>query len=325
VTEGSTRILLLFLDGVGIGLRDEDVNPFLRADLPTLRDLLGGIPTLDAPFAQGPTARAFPLDANLGMPGLPQSGTGQISLLTGRNAAALFGRHFGPWPPVSLRPVLHDENLLSRARAQGRRVAFANPYPSGWPGGLPSRRHAAPPLAALAAGVLDRDVESLVRGEAVASEIVNDGWIRYTGRTDLPRVTAEEAGGTLAAVASTADLTLFAHYHTDHAGHRGGMDGAIAALERVDAFLAGLVRHAPRDLVILGCSDHGNIEDVRGGHTRNPALGFVIREGGSDRATEAEDAMFLEELPPDGASLIAVAPLALALLGVQPGSESPPV
>jgi hypothetical protein len=91
-------------------------------------------------------------------------------------------------------------------------------------------------------------------------------------------VTAEAAGRTLAGIARGATLTLFAHYHTDHAGHRGGMEGAVRALERVDAFLGGLLEAAGPSWIV-GCSDHGNIEDVRRGHTRNPALGFVLRAG----------------------------------------------
>jgi 2,3-bisphosphoglycerate-independent phosphoglycerate mutase len=292
---------------VGIGPPDPDVNPFFRAHLPTLSGLLGGhLPSLAEPSPEGPRARALPLDATLGVEGLPQSGTGQISLLTGTNAAARFGRHFGPWPPVSLRPLLRDENVLRIAREEGHRVAFANAYPAGWPGALPTRRHAAPPLAAQAAGILVRDLESLVRGDAVASEIVNDGWIRYTGRTDLPQVTPRQAGSALATIAGDARLTLFAHYHTDHAGHRGGMEGGVAALERVDAFLGGLVDAAPRDLLVVGCSDHGNIEDTRGGHTRNPALGFVIAPG--------DGGLLRGVLPSGGASLVELAPALLSIL-----------
>lgn len=294
-------LLLLFLDGVGVGPDDPEVNPFLRASLPHLRHLLGGgLPTLNgvAPGAVIRPAmapefqvRPAPLDATLGVEGLPQSGTGQVTLLTGVNAARHFGRHFGPWPPTSLRRLLASENLLVQGAARGARVTFANAYPAGWPGTLPTRRHAAPPLAALAAGVLDRHLEDLVEGRAVASEIVNDGWIRYTGRKDLPRVSAIAAGRTLARLAREHDLTLFAHYTTDEAGHRGGMEGGVTALERVDAFLGGIVEEARKatrgpgeeGLHLVVVSDHGNVEDVRGGHTRNPALALEVQVGGPGR------------------------------------------
>jgi len=271
----------VFLDGVGIGPSDPDINPFLRAELPVLRSMLGGeIPTLESTTLSGVRGMAFPVDATLGVEGLPQSGTGQIAILTGENAPLVLGRHFGPWPPVRLRELLESRNLFRRALAQGNRVAFANAYPKGWPGTLPWRRLAAPPLAAHSAGVLTREIEALVAEDAVASEITNDGWRRYTGREDLPEPSPHRAGQTLARIASGADLTLFAHWATDHEGHRGGMRGAIAALERVDAFLGGMMAGAPdTGLELLIVSDHGNVEDVRGGHTRNPALGMVARLG----------------------------------------------
>jgi 2,3-bisphosphoglycerate-independent phosphoglycerate mutase len=325
-------VIAVFLDGVGIGEPDPGVNPFLAAELPTLRTAFGGrVPTLDEPHVDGPGGWSFPLDAILGMDGLPQSGTGQVAALAGIDAPARFGRHFGPWTPVSLRPALSEGNLLSRGVRAGLPVAFANAYPRGWPGSLPSRRHAAPPLAALAAGVLSRDADALVRGEAVASEILNDGWRRYTGRTDIPRVDEEEAGVNLASIAAGHALTLFAHYATDGAGHRGGMEGAVQALERVDRFLSGVLagpepaHHAPKP-VIVGFSDHGNVEDVRVGHTRNPGLGFILLPAGEPRGAEAASVL-RSAFPPSGLALPELAPVILELLGVPwdsgPGSPSP--
>jgi hypothetical protein len=280
---------------VGIGPDDARRNPFLAARLPTLRTLLGGsLPTLSNPrIAARPANRAtpssreaaaFPLDATLGMDGTPQSGTGQAALFTGTNAAERFGGHFGPWTPVKLRPLVEEENLLVRARDRGARPVFANAYPRGWPGRAGGRRLAAPPLAARAAGVLTRHEEDLAAGEAVASEIVNDGWIRHLGHAGLPRVTAEEAGRNLGRIAAGADLTVFAHYSTDYAGHRGGMPGAVEALERVDRFLRGVLEALPADATLLVASDHGNVEDVSGGHTRNPVLGVLAGPGAVERS-----------------------------------------
>ncbi|HKJ03634.1 MAG TPA: alkaline phosphatase family protein [Longimicrobiales bacterium] len=270
------RLLFVFLDGVGIGERDGERNPFARAEIPTLQELMGGsTPTLDAPYTSGPLGHAFPLDATLGVPGTPQSGTGQATLLTGVNAAARFGRHFGPWTPVSLRPLVENWSLLRIARDAGLAVAFANAYPRGWPGARGGRRVAGPPLAARGAGLLDRHEEALADGTAVSSEIVNEGWRRHPGHDWIPEVSEEDAGRTLAAIASAHDLTLYAHYATDTAGHRGGMDGAVASLQRVDRFLSGLMGSLPQDTTLLIASDHGNLEDVRAEHTRNPSLGVA--------------------------------------------------
>jgi hypothetical protein len=299
------RVLFVFLDGVGIGEADGGRNPFARAVLPTLLQLTGGIlPTRDHPRLDTPDASILPLDASLGVAGTPQSGTGQAALLTGENAARIFGRHFGPWTPVSLRPLVEERSLLRAARSAGRAVAFANAYPRGWPGRKGGRRVAGPPLAARGAGVLDRHEEALGRGEAVSSEIVNEGWRRHLGHAWLPEVSDEDAGRNLAGIAAGADLTLYAHYATDTAGHRGGMEGGVHALERVDRFLGGVLSALPPDITLLVASDHGNIEDVTRQHTHNPALGIVAGPGARRLA---EHLRGLED----------VAPAVLAHLGVR--------
>ncbi len=302
-----TRLIVVFLDGVGIGRPDPEVNPFLRADLPNFRALFGGVPDLSHPIRSSsgphsdpggfPPATTFPVDANLGVEGTPQSGTGQTTLLTGKNGAELFGRHFGPWVPTALRPLVRDESFLSKALQTGHLVAFANAYPEVWPGERGGRRVAGPPLAAQGAGLLTRTHLDLASRQAVSSEMTNGGWQKFLGFNDLPDVTPEEAGRTLAMIAAEHDLTLYAHYSTDSAGHRGGMEGAVAALEKVDEFLGGLVSEAftgdgPADgtgTQILICSDHGNIEDVTTGHTRNPSLGALIGQGATTfRPSELE-------------------------------------
>lgn len=282
---GRGRLLFVFLDGVGIGDADPERNPFARAVVPTLLELMGGkLPTLGSPSVRGPRGCSFPLDATLDTEGVPQSGTGQASLLTGENAARLYGRHFGPWTPVSLRPLVEERSILRVAREAGRTAAFANAYPRGWPGPRGKLRVAGPPLAARGAGLLDRHEEALAEGRAVSSEMGNEAWQAHVRHLALPSLTEAEAGRNLGRIAADADLTLWAHYATDTAGHRGGMEGGVAALERVDRFLSGVLETLPDDATLLIASDHGNLEDVAGGHTRNPALGVASGPGGLDLA-----------------------------------------
>lgn len=282
------RVLLVFVDGVGIGPADPRRNPFLSARISTLRRLAGGLPVAppDGPPPPGPAGGVVPLDARLGVAGTPASGTGHVAVLTGRDAPALHGGHFGPWVPVALRPLVQEESLLRRARARGLEVRFANAYPRELARGAPPRFETGMTLAARGAGLLDRHAEHLRRGEAVASQIVHEVWQAHLARAGegrgeppLPPVTPEAAGERLARLAAGAHLTLFAHYETDRAGHRGGMEGARRALERLDRFLAGVVDALPPDALLAVVSDHGNLEDVKAGHTTNPALGLLHGPG----------------------------------------------
>jgi hypothetical protein len=313
---GPGRVLLVFLDGVGIGEGDAGSNPFAAARLPALDRLLGGRmvrESLDGDGRmRGGRAGLASADANLGVDGLPQSGTGQTALLTGCNAAEMYGRHFGPWVPTSLRPMLAAENLLVRAVESGLTASFANAYPLASMPADPRifRRPAAPPLVARAAGVLTRDLDALRAGRAVASSITNEHWRARVG--DLcPDVTPEEAGRTLAALAGEAHVTLFAHYDTDVLGHRGSAGESAAALERVDAFLGALAGALPPDALLVVSSDHGNVESLTDGHTRNPVPVIALGPGRDallDRVRVLTD----------------VTPALLAALGIAPPGNGGP-
>ena len=299
---------------MGVGPADPHRNPFVAARLPNLDRWLGGARLVADDVGEAglilPGAAVRTLDATLGLPGLPQSGTGQTTLLMGVNAAAMMGRHFGPWVPTGLRARLAAENLFRAAAAGDRVVAFANahPDPHPRPGDPGTRRPGAMPLAANAAGFLDRGIAAVRAGHALTAEITNERWRRHID-PDAPDPRPEEAGAMLARIASQNDLTVFAHYDTDLVGHRGGLDDAVAALERVDAFLGGLFAEIPGGTTVVIASDHGNVEDASAGHTRNPVPLVVIGE----RSDEPLDATSLED----------VAPLILSWLGVQ-GDGAPP-
>jgi 2,3-bisphosphoglycerate-independent phosphoglycerate mutase len=271
-TASPRAILLVFLDGVGIAEDDPLTNPIAAAHLPTIRRLIGGNLVCDRMRGRlrADPAIARGIDATLDVPGLPQSGTGQTALLTGTNAPRIFGRHFGPWVPTGLRDLLVRENLFRRALSLGRSVAFANSYPRGYLDGegRAARRPGAFPFAAASAGVLTRDQRALRAGDAIVSSIVTDRW-RELVDPDAPLVRPAEAGDHLARISSAHDLTVFAHFDTDFVGHRGGLTDGVAVLERIDDFLDGLARGLADDTLLVITSDHGNLETVGTGHTRN--------------------------------------------------------
>lgn len=277
------RVLVVFLDGVGVGADDASSNPLAAATTPAIDSLLDGCRLVATELpCRSTRASALGLDATLGVTGLPQSGTGQTALLTGINAAQRFGRHFGPYTPTALRSLVEKESFLALAVDAGIDVAFANAYPAELiamatrGGRLPLPLRSAIVIAALGAGVLTRREPELVRGDAIASEITHTGWREGLGRTDVPEISARDAGRNLAAIANRHRLTLFAHYATDGAGHLQDLNAGVDAFQRVDAFLGGLVDALAGDVLLLVVSDHGNLEDSRVQHTRNPALCLAV-------------------------------------------------
>jgi 2,3-bisphosphoglycerate-independent phosphoglycerate mutase len=273
------HVLFLFLDGVGLGREDRDSNPMLAADLPVLRDLLGGIPSLRRRRLETRRATAIPLNTTLGVPGLPQSGTGQAALLAGFNAPKAAGHHFGPFPPQSIREAIGARNIFRRVMHAGLRPCFANAFPQRFFDYIATHqfRRSMTTLSCSLAGLPLRRYEDLKSGNAVSAELTNEGW-RRMGYTDLPLLDPQETGATLAALSAEHAFTLFEYWKTDFAGHAQDGKEAIEVLERFDAMLEGLLSAVSLEkTMILLTSDHGNIEDLTvKTHTRNPVPLVVI-------------------------------------------------
>jgi len=288
-----THVVVLFLDGVGLGDNDPQVNPLAAARLPVLTGVLGGrrlVASSGRIDAAGATM--VPTDAGLGMPGRPQSATGQTALLTGRNAPLLIGGHFGPRPNADLRAMLEGPTLFTRVLAEGRSAAFVNAYPQGYFDAVArgKRLHGAIPHAAQAAGLRLRTAEDLLAGQALSVDLTNAGW-RGMGYPSMPLWTPAEAGRVLARLSASHDLVFFDNWATDVAGHGGGLDASVQILNEIDAFLGGLLAVVELEQTLVAIiSDHGNIEDIRArGHTENLAPTVLIGAGHARAADAISD------------------------------------
>jgi 2,3-bisphosphoglycerate-independent phosphoglycerate mutase len=292
------HLLILFLDGVGLGDDDPEANPFMHADLPTLRSLLGGRRPVRANGGLSTRhATLLPLDAQLGIPGLPQSGTGQTTILTGVNAPALLGRHYGPYPNQPLRDLLGNGNLFRQLLAAGQPVAFANAYPDRFLDrlGRGTERLSANTRAALLAGLKLRGPVDLKAGRAVSALLTNEYWRNWG--YDMPELSAVEAGAQLARLADDHALAYFEFWYTDVAGHRQDRDLSLHVLNMLDQFIGGALDTL--DLshsLLMVVSDHGNFEDWRTPkHTHNPALTLLA---GAGHETMASRLQSLQDVTP---------------------------
>jgi hypothetical protein len=275
------RALLLFVDGLGLGEADPEINPVARARLGRLR-LLRGAPSPD------PAAVLVPTDACLGVPGLPQSATGQTSILAGVNAAAAVGRHVCGYCTASLAALLDGQSVFSRVRAAGGQATFANAYtPIFFE--RPPRFLSVSTVATLRAGLRLRTLEDLTRGEAVYHDYTNR--LLPERGCSAPLLTPTEAGRRLGRLAAGHTFTMYEHFLTDKAGHAQDMVRGVEILENLEAFLEGLLAETDlADTLVVLTSDHGNLEDLSTDrHTENPVPTLLWGQGAAEAAAGIRD------------------------------------
>ena len=274
-------ILLLFLDGVGLGEGDPSSNPFAAGEMPVLQSLLGDQKLLleTAPHF-GDEATLLAIDATLGVPGSPQSASGQAALLTGRNVPQEIGEHYGPKPNPPIQKILREGNIFTTVSKLGGKAALLSAYPPQYFAAIQRGRrlYSAIPFAVTAAGLPLMNIDDLQASRALSVDFTGEGWAARSEFPPIPLYTPQEAGAQLAELAAQYDFAIFDFWPSDYAGHRQDMDSAIILLERFDAVLSGLLQaRKGRDNLVVLTSDHGNLEDLsRRGHTRNPVPALLI-------------------------------------------------
>jgi 2,3-bisphosphoglycerate-independent phosphoglycerate mutase len=289
-----SRIVIVFVDGVGLGPAEADSNPLRHPDLRLLANFLprgwrppdGGGRPAELPEVHRTASLPFDglvraTDASLGLPGLPQSATGQTTLLTGENAAEAIGRHLYGYPSPTLRQMLMRASVFKQLADAGKRVAFLNAYrplffelgDAVWTKGM-----SATTWANRAGGAPFRTVDDLRAGRAVYHDITHDS-ARARGY-DIPLRTPEEAGAVLARAGGEFDFVFFEFFQTDKAGHARDGAQAVHELVKLEHFLAAALEGL--DLArttLLVTSDHGNVEDLgTKSHTWNPVPTLLFGE-----------------------------------------------
>ena len=255
------RILFIFIDGFGLGENNVSKNPVYAADTPALDKL----------FSEG---LVIPTDPMLGVPGLPQSATGQTAIFTGVNAPQAVGRHINAQPTKPLRDIIEEDNLFKKLLKNGLKVANANVYRQEYLDRMndPGDKRYKPSVTSvmtMSAGMKFRRVEEYNNGTGIYHDIT--GKIIVESGYNSHTITPEEAAMRYYSIAREHDFTLFEYFMTDLAGHKMDLEKAIETIEVLDAFLGSLLELLdPAEDILFITSDHGNIEDISiKTHTKN--------------------------------------------------------
>ncbi len=255
------RILFVFIDGFGIGENDPAKNPIYAANTPAFDKL----------FSEG---LVMPTDTLLGVPGLPQSATGQTTIFTGINAPLAVGRHINAQPTKELRDIIYRDNIFMMLIRSGFSVTNANAYRQEYLDVMndPRQKRYKPSVTSvmtMSAGLPFRKAEEYRKGRAVFHDIT--GRIAAENGFDSRIITPVEAAERFYAIALEHDFTLFEFFLTDIVGHKMDMDLAVGTIELLDSFLHPLIRMLdPEEDLLFITSDHGNIEDISvKTHTKN--------------------------------------------------------
>ena len=246
------KIIFLFIDGVGMrdAAADNPVNP----ELCRLFE-----------------KHAKPVDACLGVEGLPQSATGQATMFTGVNCPKAMGRHCEGFPGPSLRKIIEENNLFLQLRKRNKKVRFADAYLVESPEELIARRYkSVTTVMALTTPEVITTANDLMEDRALMQDLTRETiQDRYP---DIRIIPPQRAAEHLFALAREYDFTLYEFFQTDVSGHSMDYARACAVLRTYDRFLAALVRFTEAaGITIIMTADHGNIECMNDrGHTRNP-------------------------------------------------------
>jgi phosphopentomutase len=259
------RVLLFFIDGLGIGRR----GPFNPLD-----NLTGAAPLAvfqDEPPETFLDGIVVPTDPRLGIDGRPQSASGQTTILTGVNAPAAVGYHKQGFPNKALLEIIEQHSIFRQLTNAGvQPITFANAYTSRFFNERP-RWVSATTAAVEAAGLQFRTVEDVRNGAAVFMDYTNRILIE---RGEEVTIRSEaDAATVLARIVAENRFTLYEYFITDKVGHAQDMDLAKTILTSLALFVREVLIKLDLDrTTVILTSDHGNIEDLS---SRNHTLHAV--------------------------------------------------
>lgn len=262
------RILLIFIDGLGIGENNKFKNPCALPGIHLFNNYL----TEEFPKQIPYDGIVKPIDCSLGVKGLPQSATGQTALFTGKNAAQILGRHVSAFPNQKLRTILAEHSLFQKIVDAGKTISFSNAY-------LPIFFERGPEallkylsvtsILNWKAGLKFHNLDDLRNGKCIYHDLTNQEIIKKG--FDIPQFQVEKAGHILADISKNHDFVLYEYFKTDRAGHEQDLDEANNLLAQLEQLVLAIISKIDlSETLLILTSDHGNIEDISiKHHTKN--------------------------------------------------------
>ena len=255
-------MLFLFIDGLGLKPPATD-NPVNSEVCPALCRLIAN--------------HSKPIDACLGVEGVPQSATGQATMFTGVNCSQEMGKHCEGFPGLELRKIVEEDNIFIELKRRGKRVRFADAYLINDVSELADRRFkSVTTVMALTVPESISLTDDLADDRALMQDLTRE--TIQDKYPDIPVIQPQRAAEHLFAIARENDFTLYEFFQTDVSGHSLDYTRACEVLRLYDRFLSSLVRFTEAaGITLVITADHGNIESMsQRGHTLNkvPFIAF---------------------------------------------------
>lgn len=298
-------IFYVFLDGVGFGGYDREKNPFSRFAKGFLAPV-GGIPIEDTPLEHlKGKIHYLPTDAHMGVPGLPQSATGQTALWTGIPGPQILGRHVSGFPTITLRKIIAEHSFLKRLRESGFEADFLNCFSPKYLEHVQEKPKlvSCSTLVQLASGKPLKTFADLRADKGLymdlTHEIIATLGFDHIADNDplLERRDPKLLGKQFFSKFQNYDLTLYEYFITDKVGHAMDWQHAQKVIQTLEDFFCGLLESLdPKKDLLIVSSDHGNLEDLsQKNHTENPAATILF---GKDADRLAESIRSLADIVP---------------------------
>jgi bisphosphoglycerate-independent phosphoglycerate mutase (AlkP superfamily) len=264
-SSASNKIILFFIDGVGFGSDDPEINPCYSSQT--------GIFQLNKPLPR--SGHKYALDAQMGIPGLPQSATGHTTLYTGINAPQLINKHLTGFPNKALRQILKSHSIFVRLKKLGYKSKFINAFRPVFfttPEIFANLHMSATTEMNKYANYAFSSFNDIENNRALYHEYTNEENIKKG--FDLPTFSADRAAEVLAKESKKNHLVLYEYFLTDFAGHSQSLSYSIEEIQKVENLIIALLNKIDmKSTTLIVVSDHGNIEDLSTkSHTTNPAF-----------------------------------------------------